>query len=172
MVCIISFVTELVKGQMEIHNVQSSAPLTIVFTGYQEKREEGIYWYSPSYYTHLHGYKMCVWVWVRPCDTTLDVYSYLLPGEYDAALKWPFRGTVVVQLLNQLSDDNHFDYVFDYSQASDGVSQRVTSGERSSYYQCPSGPRLLLTDLKYNSSKKCQYLKNDCLKLKIFLKNL
>ena len=175
MVCIISFVTDLMRGQMEktntIHGLLSSTPHTLVLTGYQEKRTKSVDWYSPAYYTHLHGYKMCVRMWLGPSDTVLYVWSYLLPGEYDAGLRWPFRGTVVVQLLNQLSDDNHYDYVFDYLYASDSDSQRVTSGERSTN-KVPFGPHLPVTALDYNSSKKCQYLKNDCLKFKIFVKNL
>ena len=154
-----------------IHRVLG-ADCNIVLTDYQEKRKKGVEWYSPPYHTHSHGYKMCVNVDLRPFLSVLEVYSHLLPGEYDAGLKWPFRGTVVVQLLNQLSDDNHYDYVFDYSQASDSVSQRVTSGERS-HGRDPSAPgHLPLAALEYNPSKKCQYLKNDCLKFKVFMKNL
>ena len=154
-----------------MHSVLRYAEHTIVLTGYQEKKKEVFEWYSPPYYTHSHGYKMCVMVSIHPSHTKLYVYSYLLHGEYDAGLRWPFRGTVVVQLLNQLSNDNHHDHVFDYSQASDSESQRVTNGERSSN-KIPSSPRLPLTALEYNSSKKCQYLRNGCLKFKIFVKNL
>ena len=163
----------MIRDQMEkidtIHSVLSSAPLTITLTGYQEKKKNVIDWYSPPYYTHLLGYKMCVNVDVRPTDKLLDVFSYLLPGEYDDGLKWPFRGTVVVRLLNQLSDDNHYDYVFDYSRARDNQSRRVRIGKRSEEMD-PTTPRLPLTALGYNASKKCQYLKNDCLKFKVFVK--
>ena len=174
MACMYLFFADMIRDHTENTNrIQHFLRATpdIVFTDYQEKRKKGVDWYSPPYYTHLHGYKMCVNVYLYPSDTVLQVYSYLLPGEYDASLKWPFRGTVVVRLLNQLSDDNHYDNVFDYSQASDSQSQRVTSGERSSY-KVPSTPWLPLTALEYNSSKKCQYLKNDCLKFKIVVRNL
>ena len=146
------------------------ADCNIVLTAYQEKRKKAVDWYSPPFYTNTHGYKMCVKVEMRPQHCYLYVYSHLLRGEYDDGLKWPFRGTVVVQLLNQLSDDNHHDYVFDYSRASDSQSQRVTSGERSNW-KSPSTNHLLLTDLEYNSFKKCQYLKNDCVMFKIAVKN-
>ena len=156
LVCIISFVLALIRDQMEktntMHSVLSSAPLTIIFTGYQEKRKERVDWYSPPYYTHSHGYKMCVNVYFFLIHTKLEVYSYLLPGEYDDGLKWPFRGTVVVQLLNQLSDDNHYDHVFDYSQVSDSRSQKVTIDERSGA-KSPSTPYLPLTDLENASTK-------------------
>ena len=171
----VHYVTDLIRDHMEMTKrtqcvILGGSDRTIVFTGYLEKRRNGVDWHSPPYYTHSHGYKMCVNVDIQPFDTTLDVYSYLLPGEYDAGLKWPFRGTVVVvQLLNQLSDDNHYDYVFDYSRASDSQSQRVTSGERSNW-KSPSTNHLLLTALEYNSFEKCQYLKNDRLMFKIVVK--
>ena len=142
-----------------------------IFTDYEEKRKNNVQWDCLPYYTHSLGYKMCVRVCAGPSDTGLYVFSYLVPGEYDDGLKWPFRGTVVVQLLNQLSDDNHYDYVFDYSQASDDMSQRVTSGE-SSEFVYPSIFCLPLNSLDYNSSKKCQYLKNDCLIFNVFVKNV
>ena len=175
MVYIISNVTGMIRDHMEktntMHSILRYAEHTIVLAGYQEKMKKGVDWYSQPYYTHLHGYKMCVYVQLRPSQNYLYVYSHLLRGEYDAGLKWPFRGTVVVQLLNQLSDDNHYDYVFDYSQASDDMSQRVTSGERSEYMY-PSIFCLPLNSLDYNSSKKCQYLKNDCLIFNVSVKNV
>ena len=175
MVYIILNVTDLIRDHMDktnrIHSVLGADEHTIVLTDYQEKRKKHVDWYSRPYYTHLHGYKMCVNVYMEPSHTDLRVFSYLLSGEYDGGLKWPFRGTVVVQLLNQLSDDNHYDYVFDYSRANDSQSQRVAIGERS-INKGPSTRYLLLTALEYNSSKKCQYLKNDCLKFRIFVKNV
>ena len=59
-----------------IHSVLRSAPLTIVLTGYQEKKNNVIDWYSPPFYTHLLGYKMCVNVDVRPSDKLLDVVGH------------------------------------------------------------------------------------------------
>ena len=145
---------------------------TIVFTSYQERKKNDVDWYSPPYYTHSHGYKMCVNVFLASCHTELHVFSYLLPGEYDDGLNWPFRGTVIVRLLNQLSDDNHYDYIFDYSQSSNSESQRVPISRKKSNHREPSSFYLPLAALGYNSSKKCQYLKNDCLKFKVFVKNL
>ena len=152
-----------------MHSVQKFPEHTIVLTDFQKKRAGLVNWKSPPYYTHSQGYKMGVIV--LTCWGTLQVYSYLLRGEYDAGLSWPFRGTVVVQLLNQLSDDKHYDHVFDYSRASDGESQRVTSGEKSTS-KISSTPYLPIASLESNSSKICQYLKDDCLKFRVFVKNL
>ena len=171
----ISFVSDLIRDLMERTNIMRSvlrfAEHTIVLTDYKKKKTNNVDWYSPPYYTHSQGYKMCVNVAMQHSWLSLSIYSYLLPGEYDAGLKWPFRGTVVVQLLNQLSDDNHHDYVFDYLHASDWESQRVTSGERSKN-KFPSTTLLPVAALEQNSSKECQYLKNDCLKFRVYVENL
>ena len=153
-----------------IHSVLGADEHTIVLTDYQKKRTSRLDWYSPPYFTHSQGYKMGVYVNLFYSDHLL-VCSYLFRGQYDAGLKWPFRGTVVVQLLNQVSDDNHYDYVFDYSRASDRESQRVTSGERSGY-KSSSTPYLTLAALESTLSKKCQYLRDDCLKFRVYVKNL
>ena len=171
---IISNIVDLISDHMKMTNrmqcVLGAIP-TIVLTNYQVKRKKGVDWYSPPYYTHSHGYKMCVNVYLMPSHTDLHVYSYLLPGEYDDGLKWPFRGRVAVWLLNQLSDDNHYKYMFDYEEASKSECQRVTSRKRSDWMS-PIDDDLPLTALKYNSSKKCQYLKNDCLKFKIIVQKV
>ena len=184
MVCLISFVSDLIRDLMARTNIMRSVlrlvEHTIVLTDYKKKWSNWDVCHIPPYYTHSHGYKMCVSVdFCEICEESalqvwssdLIVYSYLLRGEYDAGLKWPFRGTVVVQLLNQLSDDNHYDYVFDYSRAIDRESQRVTSGERSAR-RSSSTPNLPFATLEYNPSKKCQYLKDDCLKFRVFVENL
>ena len=164
---------ELLTRMMEKTNslLDSIAPESTVFylSGYRGKGSH-IDWYSPPYYTHTRGYKMCMGVYMRPKDTTLNVYSFLHAGEYDGGLKWPFRGMVVIQLINQLSDGNHYEYVFDYSQAGDAESQRVTRGIRSMFL-LPSNPHLPLTDLNYRPSNNTLYLKNSCLKFRIVVQN-
>ena len=40
--------------------------------------------------------------------THVSVYAYLMRGENDNHLPWPFTGTITVELLNQLEDDNHY----------------------------------------------------------------
>ena len=157
--------------RVDTHGLAEVVDCNIVLYDYQLKRKDGADWYSPPFYTHLNAYKMCVNVDLSSWYTDLRVYSYLLPGDYDGGLTWPFRGTVVVRLLNQLSDDNHYEYVFDYSQANDSESQRVTQARRSKC-RAPSTPFLPLAMLGYNPVHKCQYLKNNRLTFKVFVKTL
>ena len=76
--------------------------------GYQEKKAARAVFTSPSFYTHPYGYHMAVTVhW----DTTfISFNAQILKGPYDTALKWPFRGKVIIKLLNQLQDMNHHSY--------------------------------------------------------------
>ena len=81
MACVYLSVSDMIRYHTEKTNrIQHFLRVTpnIVFTHYQEKRKEGADWYSPSYYTHLHGYKMDVNVWLKPSHNYLNVYSYLL----------------------------------------------------------------------------------------------
>ena len=39
--------------------------------------------------------------------THITVGTCLMRGEFDSQLKWPFRGTVTIQLVNQLEDKEH-----------------------------------------------------------------
>ena len=37
----------------------------------------------------------------------MSVFIYILKGDHDDNLKWPFIGIVKIELLNQLEDKNH-----------------------------------------------------------------
>ena len=36
-------------------------------------------------------------------------------GEFDSDLKWPFRGDITIQLLNQLEDKEHHTWTIPYT---------------------------------------------------------
>ena len=68
-------------------------------------------WYSPGFYTHPNGYKMCLRVMAngsrRVQGTHLSVYLHVIKGRYDNNLLWPFRYSYRISLLNQLRDGDH-----------------------------------------------------------------
>ena len=41
-------------------------------------------------------------------NTYVSLYCFLIPGKNDDHLKWPFKGTVYITLLNQMDDSEHF----------------------------------------------------------------
>lgn len=62
-------------------------------------------WFSEPFYTHLGGYKMCLGIVSNGCgdgqSTHVSMHIYLMRGEYDDQLTWPFQGTITIQLLKQ-----------------------------------------------------------------------
>ena len=125
--------------------------------------------YSPTFYTSPKGYKMCICVGANGRGdgkgTHVSVYAFLMKGENDEYLPWPFTGTVTVKLLNQLEDKNHHSRSTKFP-SDDKASQRVVDQERSICgWELPT--YISHSDLSHNTAKNCQYLKDDHLYFKI-----
>ena len=54
---------------------------------------------------------MCIRVdangWSSGNGTHISVFAYLMKGDNDDSLTWPFTGSITFELLNQLEDNNH-----------------------------------------------------------------
>ena len=131
-------------------------PLYVTMTEFKHKKDNKVQWFSPPYYTHVNGYKMCFEV---RNETSIDIYSHMMKGPYDDSLQWPFKGKVIVRVLNHCGNHHHYDYVFDYNYGDRG--KRVTNGERGDLLGGYTA-HLLFDQLGYNAGIKCQYLKDDC----------
>ena len=146
-------------------------PLEFTMTSFEEMKKSNGRRYGPTFYTHPQGFKMCLKVYAnglgRGEGTHISVYAYLMRGEFDDLLKWPFRGSVVFQLCNQLEDKYHFGYTINFSKTTDlKYISRVTSGERA---ESAWGTYTLIAhnDLNFNPVKNSQYLKDDCFHFRI-----
>ena len=113
---------------------------------------------SPPFCSSPHGYKFCMGVTTCGIDglgTHISVYVYPMKGENDDNLRWPFMGTVLIELLNQLEDKDHFEgeVVF--------PGQRVVDSE----YGWGMGYSQFIShsELSLNRSKRTQFLLDDCL---------
>ena len=160
------------QQQIEIGNMQAQyreMPVLYKITNFNQHKTANDGIYSPSFYTSPKGYKMCIKVYANECGdnkgTHVSVYAYLMKGENDDYLPWPFTGTVTVELLNQLEDNNHHSMTMKFSFDSD-TSQRVVDEERSNRgWGCPR--YISHSDLGLNTAKNCQYLEDDRLHFKI-----
>ena len=146
-------------------------PFNFTMTEFKSKKKNDVEWYSPPFYTHTHGYRMCIRVDANGNGdgkgTRSSVYAYLMQGPYDDDLLWPFQGAITIQLLNQLEDGNHHTYTFNFNETTDPtVINRVTSGERAG---SAWGTSIFLphTQLDLNTKGNCRYLKDDQLKFRI-----
>ncbi len=73
----------------------------------EAKTKEGLELVSPPFFTSQYGYKLQASMFLNgngPGENThVSVYIKVLPGEYDALLKWPFAHSVTFTLFEQCS---------------------------------------------------------------------
>ena len=146
-------------------------PFDFTITEFEKHKRASDVWYSPPFYTHTHGYRMCIKVWTNGGGsgrgTHLTVSGFLMRGVFDDDLQWPFQGAITIQLLNQLEDSKHHTYTIDFAETTDPQCiSRVTSGERAG---SGWGTHTFLphTQLGLNTYRNCQFLKDDQLKFRV-----
>ncbi len=135
------------------------------------------HWFSPSFYSHREGYKMCLKL--RPSGqeegegTHLSAYIHIMSGIYDHRLSWPFNGVIKLQLLNQRADSNHIDTSIVIDESSNILARRRVSGGiiTESGMAASSGkgiPKLISHDnLGYNPTTETEYLKDGAVFIRI-----
>lgn len=73
----------------------------------EAKTKEGMELVSPPFYTSQYGYKLQASLFPNGNgageDSHISVYIKILPGEYDALLRWPFAHSVSFTLFDQSS---------------------------------------------------------------------
>ena len=125
----------------------------------------------PSFYTHSHGYRMCLDVYPKGTrsgkGTHVSVFTRLMKGPFDDHLKWPFRGEITIQIVNQDGDHDHVEMTIPYTdKTDDDVAGRVTGKERAD--EGWGYPQFLAhTDLGYNAVKKTQYLEDNVIIVRV-----
>lgn len=149
-----------------------SSPVSITVHEFSRRRQQNAEWYSPPFLSHANGYQFqlrvdCNGV-LEGKDTHLSVYLYLTKGSHDSSLRWPFQGSVTIQLLDQCAEDHHGKVVEfykgldpDVSGCVKGESKRAKRGH--GYSQFLSHIDLLST----SSEPTPVYLHNDCLMFKV-----
>ena len=75
--------------------------------------------YLPSFYTHPHGYRMCICMDPNGDGdgkgTHVSVFTCLMKGQFDDHLKWPLRGEITIQIVNQDGDHDHVEETIHYN---------------------------------------------------------
>lgn len=76
----------------------------------EAKHKTGMEIHSPPFYTSPYGYKFKIVMFPYGNGSGegshLSLYVRLLPGEFDALLKWPFEGEITLSLLDQNRNSN------------------------------------------------------------------
>ena len=126
--------------------------------------------YLPSFSTHSRGYQMCISVDTNGDGsgkgTHVSIYTHLMKGPYDDHLKWPFRGEITIQIVNQAGDHSHVEKTSCYNDRTSNIyASRVIGEEKASgwgFHQF-----LAHTDLEYNGAKNIKYLKDDIIIVRV-----
>ena len=144
------------------------SPFDIEMAGFEESKTAGEDWYSIPFYSHIGGYRMCLRVSAgghgNGRGTHVSVFIYFACGKCDDQLRWPFRGDITIQLLNQRRDEGHLMSTIKFRNAvSDAYAGRVIGQSRAArgwgYHKFVAHAELRTEDR--------EYLKDDCLKFQI-----
>ena len=94
--------------------------------------------------------------------THVSVYVYLMKGENDDILTWPFNCDITIQLLNWREDSGHVEDTVSHYNAPIENRTRVTQEDRANngwgYHQF-----IPHSDLYYNITNNTEYINNDIL---------
>ena len=110
-------ITKQIRTELSVHKSAMNSlqkhiglvPINFTLSDFEHKKMSSAKWYSPSFYTHCQGYKMCLRVdadgWDEGTNEYVSVAVYMMRGEYDDHLTWPFQGTLTIKLLSM--EGNH-----------------------------------------------------------------
>ena len=157
-----------------------AVPIELVMTDFEKHKKCGDVWFSPEFSTHRKGYKMCLAVHANGLadgkGRYVSLYVHLVQGEFDDKLEWPFRGSVLVQLvsLDKEEEDEgeeeeggepHTKVILFDETSGECTAGRVVDGERAETGQGLS---------KFVSHKDVQskFLDDDCLKIRLVISRL
>ena len=141
-------------------------PVTFTMTNFDVYKKDDIKRFSPPFYTHHRGYKMCLSVYSNGRPNTewhgnhVSVYIHLKRGEFDDDLKWPFRGDIEVSLIDQDEKRCCSRTIRFTDDTPDNSAGRVTGGNRA------KGERGFGDFISHNDLQP-NYLKNNCLMFQI-----
>jgi len=90
--------------------------------------------YSPPFFTSLHGYRMCLRLYLdgdgQGKGTHVSLFLVIMKSDYDDLLSWPFKQKVTLYLLNQQDPYNTRAH----------IAQAFRPTETSTSFQKPKGP--------------------------------
>ena len=155
------------------YRMTDSCSAMFKFLKFEERKATESIIQSPPFYTSPGGYKLCIQVFANGNTirgtgrgTHVAVFAYIMKGENDNQLTWPFTGIVKLELLNQLEDkDHHSKYYVDFSK-NPQYGERVFDIRKADIGY--GFPRYIShSSLGFNAENNCQYLVDDCLYFRI-----
>ena len=145
-------------------STQSGAQFTI--SEYSKRKQFDNEYHSPLFTTGPQGYTLCLRVDANGHGSGegshLSIFAFIMKGQHDDRLQWPFTCTIIIELLNWLEDKEHYKMELSIDTNNDFV--RVSEGKYGSsfgYYQFISHSSLT------SSTTNTQYLYQDCIRVRV-----
>ena len=151
-------------------------PPEMIVDNFEKLKKEDEEWYSSPFYTHIGGYKMCLGIYANGLgdgkNTHVSVVVHMMKGEFDSHLKWPFKGEVTVQLVNQKKGGEHYEIKL----VTPKNATTDLDGYNNVFCQCKEDDRskngwgiakFISHDDLYKPEEDNEYLQDDTLKFKI-----
>ena len=163
---LLSMLKELTDRQQHLSRIGTPVTSFVEFTlkNYKQLKLENDTWYSPPFYSHPQGYKMCLRVDSNGNGegkgTHISAFVCLMKGEFDDHLKWPFRGSISLRILSQISDENDRESVVGFTDKTpDANAGRIIKDKRGGAW----GRHKFV----HHDDMEEKFLKDDCLHLQI-----
>ena len=145
-------------------SIQSGAQFTI--SEYSKRKQFNNEYKSPPLTTSPHGYRLCLVVRANGYGSGegshLSISVWIMKGQHDDRLQWPFTGIIIIELLNWLEDKEHYKKTIPIDTKDDFV--RVTEGK---YGQNDSIPQFISHSSLTSSTTNTQYLYHDCIRVRV-----
>ena len=93
----------------------------------------------------------------------ITITAVIMKGQHDRRLKWPFTGTIIVEVLNWLEDKEHREQRLSIDKNDKIV--RVSKGEYGQDYGLYKF--ISHSSLSLDSSTNTQYLMQDCICVRV-----
>lgn len=132
----------------------------LTFNNYTKLKRENSNWFSPPFYTHQGGYRMCLEVLPNGEGSAkgqyVSVFAYFMRGEFDDEVTWPYCGELVIEMVNQWKGDCYSQTIRYTEVTTKQFADRVTRGTRSQYGKG-------IPNFIHLSELPNKFLRNDCL---------
>ena len=154
---------------VDLEYIFNLPPVEFTISDFLKMKESNAEWISPPFYTHPHGYKLCLVVYpnglYRGRGTHMSVFLGLLEGKYDNCLSWPMELSVIVQLLNWRKDDGHHEWTVTFNSNHHNAYNQVT---KEGIKLSPVYTKFIdHSTLSYRATINTEYLRDDCLRLNV-----
>ena len=101
---------------------------------------------------HAHGY--------QNKGTHVSVFAKMKEGKHDEKLKWPFVGFIIITLLNQLENENHYSLVMSIT-----PEKNMREGISRGFHEF-----IPHSALQHDPVKNTEYFKDDSLHFRVQVK--